>query len=121
MEAINNTFSFKTQKFAAYSQIPFSSHKDLRLSRVAFFKYERGTQFGAPVHAIEASSDSVKLCCVVAALLKSHEKFKQWYFQFFKVLGRRDSFLETKVSSLKTRVSSLETQFLSHERVVTYF
>ena len=73
MEAINDTmyvFNLKL-KFAAYSRIPFSSHEDLRLSRVTFFyyAYERGKQFGAPALAIEYSSDSIKFCCVVAALL----------------------------------------------------
>ena len=37
VEAINDMFSIKTQKFAAYSQKPFSSHEDPRLSRVTTF------------------------------------------------------------------------------------
>ena len=37
VEAINDMFSIKTQKFAAYSQKPFSSHEDPRLSGVTTF------------------------------------------------------------------------------------
>ena len=37
VEAIDDIFSIKTQKFAAYSQKPFSSHGDPRLSRVTTF------------------------------------------------------------------------------------
>ena len=56
--------------------------------------YERDL---APALISEASSDRAKFCCVVAALfafnrlLKSREKFKQPYLQFFKALARGES------------------------------
>ena len=37
VEATNDMFSIKTKKIAAYSQKPFSSYEDPRLSRVTTF------------------------------------------------------------------------------------
>ena len=49
-------------------------------------------------------------------LLKSREKFRQLYLQFFKALARRDSRLSRRKSRLSRRVLSRETR-----KVVTYF
>ena len=63
-------FSVKTENFVAYSQIPFSSPVDLRISKdtsTSFMKVLNNRVCRLELES-EAFSDHAKFCCIVAAL-----------------------------------------------------